>query len=236
MDTIVTHTVRLLLLTLLPLVGHAASNPYWPDNYPPSPYYYPPQPITHAKEQPTAATITSQAEVNLASVNYHFGSKQGLITAVIERRLQPLNKLRVQGLNGAREKAAKEGRNLDVSDVLLAFIEPTLLLPDSVPGAKNFITLIGRALADTDETARKIFMLNMKPIIKLFYTGLVEALPEIPKDVVYWRLNFVIGSLSHTMRAIGRCPVPMDGAVAHDARSLVKLLMPFVVAGMEAPL
>ncbi|MEN8136233.1 MAG: TetR family transcriptional regulator [Thermodesulfobacteriota bacterium] len=180
--------------------------------------------------------ITSQAEVNLAAVNYHFGAKQGLITAVIERRLLPLNKLREQGLSAAKEKAAKEGKKPDVPAVLLAFIEPTLLLPDSAPGARNFITLIGRALADTDKTARNIFILNMKPIIRIFYTCLVEALPDIPKDVVYWRLNFVIGSLSHTMRAIDRCPVPMDEAVAHDARSLVKLLMPFVTAGMEAPL
>lgn len=181
-------------------------------------------------------SITSQADVNLSAVNYHFGSKQGLVTAVIERRLLPLNKLREQGLRAAQEKAARGGEKPDVSSILLAFIEPTLLLPESAHGAKNFITLIGRAIADTDETARNIFIHNMKPTIKLFFDTLAESLPEIPKDVLYWRFNFVIGSLSHTMRSVGKCPVPMEDAVAHDPRSLVKLLMPFVTAGMEAPL
>ncbi len=180
--------------------------------------------------------ITSRAGVNLAAINYHFGSKQSLVATVVERRLLPLNKLREQGLLAAKEKAARAGKKPGVAEVLLAFIEPTMLLPESAPGASNFISLIGRAMADPDETARNIFIQNMKPIIKLFYACLAEALPEIPKDVLYWRLNFVIGSLSHTMRSIDKCPVPMAEAVAHEPRSLVKLLMPFVTAGMEAPL
>jgi AcrR family transcriptional regulator len=180
--------------------------------------------------------ITSQAGVNLAAVNYHFGSKQGLVTAVIERRLLPLNEARERNLLAVREKAAGDSRRPEVREVLLAFIEPTLLLPESAPRARNFIALIGRALADTDETARKIFIRHMKPAIRLFYECLAEALPETPRDVLYWRLNFVIGALSHTMRAIDRCPVPMEGAVPHDSRTLVELLMPFVAAGMEAPL
>ncbi|MDF1578459.1 MAG: hypothetical protein P1P81_08480, partial [Desulfobulbales bacterium] len=112
---------------------------------------------------------------------------------------------------------------------------PTLMLPESTPGAKNFITLISRAMADTDQTAREIFVRNMKPILTLFYSCLAEALPEIPPDVLYWRLNFVIGALSHTMRAIDKCPVPMEEGVPHDSSTLVKLLLPFVAAGLEAP-
>ena len=42
--------------------------------------------------------LTKKAGVNLAAVNYHFGSKEELIRAVIERRLLPLNRLRFEKL------------------------------------------------------------------------------------------------------------------------------------------
>src|SRR5258705_19078 len=45
--------------------------------------------------------ITAQAEVNLAAVNYHFQSKDSLIDAVIERRIEPINRRRMEMLDQA---------------------------------------------------------------------------------------------------------------------------------------
>ena len=51
--------------------------------------------------------ITSKAKVNLAAVNYHFGSKNALIQAVFSRFFSPLTQLMEQGL---REQGWKEGQ------------------------------------------------------------------------------------------------------------------------------
>ena len=63
----------------------------------------------HGYNRTSLRRITTAAKVNLAAVNYHFGSKQALLEAVIERRLIPLNHLRGQRLDAVEEEARKRG-------------------------------------------------------------------------------------------------------------------------------
>ena len=55
-------------------------------------------------------SITGEAGVNLAAVNYHFGSKEALLEAVIDRRLQPLNRTREANIEKIRKAALDSGR------------------------------------------------------------------------------------------------------------------------------
>ena len=52
--------------------------------------------VEHGFEATSLRTITQQAEVNLAAVNYHFGSKDALFQAVHRQRTagEPLESLR----------------------------------------------------------------------------------------------------------------------------------------------
>ncbi len=71
--------------------------------------------------------ITGRANVNLAAVNYHFGSKTALLEEAIKRKIQPLNQIRRKRLEEVRKKARKKGKKPEVKAVLMAFIEPTLI-------------------------------------------------------------------------------------------------------------
>ncbi len=70
--------------------------------------------------------VTARARVNLAAVNYHFGSKEALIREVFERRLAPLNSARIGYLDRLEAKA--RGRPLS----LIHISEPTRLATISV--------------------------------------------------------------------------------------------------------
>ncbi len=65
--------------------------------------------------------ITSEAGVNLASVNYHFGSKDALLTALLDRRFEPVNRRRLELLDGL--EASANGA-VDLPALVRAFLSP----------------------------------------------------------------------------------------------------------------
>src|SRR5271157_2010543 len=65
--------------------------------------------------------ITTEADVNLAAVNYHFQSKESLIEAAILRGAAPVNDRRLAMLEAAGPKAS-------VEQIVEAFVGPVLEL------------------------------------------------------------------------------------------------------------
>jgi AcrR family transcriptional regulator len=180
--------------------------------------------------------ITTEAGVNLAAVNYHFGSKQALIEAIFERRLQPLNRERFARLAAVKEKAVQEGRQPAPDDILRAFVEPTLFFRQSSPGARHFVTLVGRFFIDEDKAFRTIFLRQIGPLLQLVHGMLCEALPTIDREVLLWRLHFVLGALSHVMLLGGRLQMgDQELMPCGNASHCADILLPFLSAGMEAP-
>ncbi len=180
--------------------------------------------------------ITGRAGVNLAAVNYHFGSKEALLEAVFQRRLVPLNKVRRQNLEVVRETARQEGRLPGVKESLRAFIEPTLAFPKSGTGAEDFIILVGRAMSDPDDTVRDVFIRHIAPLFHLLFDTLCEALPELSTDILFWRLQFAIGAMGHAICMAGKSySLPEGVTPVSDVESLTAMLLDFVATGMERP-
>ena len=181
--------------------------------------------------------LTREAGVNLAAVNYHFGSKEELIKAVIERRLLPLNRLRIDKLHGVKELAEEEGRLPGVKEVLQAFIEPTFAFRKSGKGAQDFITLISRSFSEPEGTVRQIFLEMIRPVFRLLYEMLCEALPDLPRDVIYWRMHFTLGAMGHAMNTRHMSQmIPAGLDLKIDAESMSEQFIVYVTSGLEAPI
>lgn len=181
--------------------------------------------------------ITESAKVNLAAVNYHFGSKEALFEAILERRLLPLNEIRLKRLKEIRDKARGLGLKPAAVEILRAFIEPALRFKESRKGEVDFTILIGRSFIDPDDTAQKIFFRLMKPLSRVMLEMLGEALPQFPREDIFWRYQFVIGALARTMR-IYKNPKfeSLNVTPEADVDSLIDSLISFAVAGMETPM
>lgn len=182
-------------------------------------------------------TLAREAQVNLASISYHFGSKEALLEKVIERRLRPLNQLRMEKLKTVRETAVREGRRPRAKDALRAFIEPAFAFNESLPVNKSFLALAGQAFSESDGTVRIIFTRQIEPLFSLLFEIMKEALPDLPEDVLFWRLHFTIGALGHAMRMFANCIfVPDEIAFVGDASAMTDMLLAFVTGGINAPL
>ncbi len=181
-------------------------------------------------------SITARAKVNLASVNYHFGSKHALIEAVFARRLVPMNAERLNRLRSLEDRHG--AANISLEALVRAFIGPALELSrDHEQGGGPFIQLLGRSFAEPLPGMQEQVRAMYDEVIGRFKTAFAQVLPDLPGDELYWRLHFMVGTLAYCMagtdmmRLIASCRMcdPLD------TDALLERLTRYLAAGLQAP-
>lgn len=191
--------------------------------------------MQHGFEGASMRMLTGRAGVNLAAINYHFGSKDALIEAVFRRRLDPENAERIAELD--RLEKAAGGAPLAPSTIIRAFVGTSLRMIQDERGGRNFIRLLGRTYTDPARRIRALIGQLYAPAMARFKEAFARALPELPREELVWRLHFMFGTLSYTLAAtdtlelIAGCK-PED---RYDAAVLEERLTEFLVAGLLAP-
>jgi len=193
--------------------------------------------LLHGFEGASMRMLTARAGVNLAAINYHFGSKDALIEAVLRRRLDPMNASRIAALDRLEADAA--GRALAPEAIIGAFVGTSLrMIEDARGGGRNFIRLLGRTYTDPDKRIRALIGQLYAPAMERYKAAFTRALPDLPAEELVWRMHFMFGTLSYTLAAtdtvqlIAGCK-PED---RYDARLLEARLTAFLAAGLLAPL
>ena len=174
--------------------------------------------------------ITGEAGANLAAVNYHFGSKQELVRAVIERRLRPINEERLRRLDALEAASA----NPELRDLVLNFIEPALSV--GLREGREFFVFIARAHANPSPELRSIIHDEVQLLAKRYGAALGKCLPHLNPEQLFWRVHFVIGALCHTVVNSELLEEVTEGLCrADDQAAMLQRLVDFSVAGFSAP-
>lgn len=178
--------------------------------------------------------ITQVAEVNLASVNYHFGSREALVDEVLARVIGPVNEKRLLLLTRAEENATGP---LSIETVLDCFHRPVVdQLGDSSHQSNVYLKLAGRCFAEPDGNISSNLIELFQEVITRFMKAAGAALPHLEQEDVFWRLHFSVGTMIFALTHEDRVEKFSGGNVsASSPEDTLKRLIDFTASGMKAP-
>jgi AcrR family transcriptional regulator len=156
----------------------------------------------------TLRDIVAEAGVNLAAVNYHFGSKDELIAELFVTRSLVTNRERLNELKAAEEAG---GGRASIGAVLRALVGPTIrgcLGPDKQRSdAARFMI---RASIESVPTIRKIKNREIGHL-RRFAAAMRRSLPDHHDADLYWGLHFALAMAHQTIRDSERLTKLSDG-------------------------
>ena len=189
----------------------------------------------HGLEATSIRDITVAAGVNLGAINYHFGTKQKLIEAMFNRHIGPLNQRRLALLAEAERRSGNRSPGVEV--LLEAMIRPAVER-SLAAGKRNtsFMRLMARCHSEPNPEIEQLIRAQFQPVMARFAAAFTRALPELPREELFWRLMFASGALLHTL-LISSKEDSLPGRLRKelDADGLVRRLVPGLDAGREEP-
>jgi AcrR family transcriptional regulator len=178
--------------------------------------------------------IVLEARVNLATVYYYFGSKRGLMAAVLKRRFGPLRQEHLALLREF-EQAAK-GRPLPVEKILEAMLLPPLRLMATASAKRQAVTrLFGRIVAEPNPQTQEMLRAQRAEVRTAFLKALQRSLPRAPLPGLLWRMEFVWGALAFTLCNPRKLEVETRGACdPADTDNVLAEMIQFFSPGFHA--
>lgn len=173
--------------------------------------------------------ITAAAGVNLAAVNYHFGSKEKLFLAAVLRRLEPVNRRRLEML--AEVEAKSDPPRLE--EVARAFVAPVVEARGEEGEEKVLGRLMARAVGEPGGWAEQILPVAFGAVARRFVATLAKIFPGARQEDLLWGLVFSAGVLSQSM-LLGGLLRRVAGAEAAAPAEMAERMVDYIAAGLRA--
>ncbi|MGB0732971.1 MAG: TetR/AcrR family transcriptional regulator [Pontibacterium sp.] len=183
----------------------------------------------------TVRQITAKADVNLAAVNYHFGSKQGLVLAVAEKCLVPLCHYVETGLN---ERLSGSEHRVSLEEALEILMRSLLMVNrDNDQALSVFMRLLELAYMRNQEELRDFLIARYGQRFQGLLKIVREDAAPMEDDEFFWRLHFLMGSITFTLSnyqtisALEKREFHRDDAAVEE---VLHRMVPVLSAGFQA--
>ena len=178
----------------------------------------------------TLRNIASAAGVNLAAVHYHFGSKEDLFRAAVQRIAKPVVARQLDMLNQLKQKTVVPS----VEDLLAAFLTPPLEFISG--GASSRIVraqFMGRCRTEP-EPIQSIARQEFSSSAESFLDVLQRALPDQSRSQLDWKLDLVIAALIQVQMQAGKPNALLQSNQPKDIQVAITNLVTFMANGMRS--
>ena len=180
----------------------------------------------------TVRAIAKKADADPALVTYYFGGKRELFDAVLVRRAEELNQIRLAELEACEREAGPDGPTVEA--IIAAFTHPLLdRTANGGPGWKSYFALIGQ-VTNSPEWGQAVMSKYFDPIVRRFLDAIRKALPEASEEEIFWSYHFLSGALVLTFADTGRIDSLSGGLCRSSDLEAVHARMPeFIGAGFR---
>jgi AcrR family transcriptional regulator len=175
--------------------------------------------------------LAAAAQVNIASIGYHFESKEGLLAAVYRRHCEPMIEERLRRLAAALRLRGKAR----LSAIIEAFIRPALQQVEVEEG-ETFIRLRAVLSGENSELLERLVAQNFDQSSTAFIDALCECLPHLSRTDVCWRFHFLLGTIYYTAAGPHRIyAFSGERCDPSDTEVVIKELVPVMTRAFLAP-
>ncbi|CAB5696825.1 Solvent efflux pump srpABC operon corepressor [Delftia tsuruhatensis] len=174
--------------------------------------------------------VMALAEVDTGAIHYHFRNKLGLLKALFEQRVAPVNGER----HALLEKLEQQETPPAIEDILRAFIAPALRAAHS-EGEADFNRVTALCSVDPEREVREVVFAAYDEAARRFAALLRQALPQLSQHDFQWRLECMYGAMMYIRSDNGRVSRMLGcGHRADPVEHVIDELVAFTAAGLSA--
>ncbi len=168
--------------------------------------------------------IMREAGTDPGAIHYHFGSREDLAAAVLDRVLVPLNERRLRGL------ASLEAEDFSLPDLCRVLIGPDVEVAMSMEsrGSGN-ARLLGAIYLHPERFVTRLVEQRFEPVAARFFPRLARMVPHVPGPVLAWRVRWGVFGM------LGAVLASTDGAIRRDRHRLLARLVDAAVGVLATP-
>lgn len=153
----------------------------------------------HGFEGVSVRMITDKARVNIAAINYYFGTKDQLFVAVVRHHMQAVMRERTERLAALEAEVEKSGKAPSLETIIESWLGPTLALFYQDEDGPAVVRLAMQLNAVVEPEQVTSLLEPYRDYLNRMYRLVARCVPEMTLEQVTWRFECMTGMIFYTI-------------------------------------